>query len=164
MSDSRDLVPVHGGLDAPVDRVVPLNERSAFLSKAAGLPAIEVSNADLSTVYRLSDGALSPLEGPMRADEWNRVLDDEVVISKGDPYAWTIPLALPVTDAEAGSLAAGGGAAIKNEAGEIVAILEDVDAHGVLGRQHHAPVEQRVWSHRGEQQRVVHGIDDRTPR
>ena len=129
MSDSRDLVPVHGGLDAPVDRVVPLNERAAFLSKAEGLPTIEVSNADLSTVYRLSDGALSPLEGPMRADEWNRVLDDEVVISKGDPYAWTIPLALPVTDAEAGALAAGGGAAVKNEAGDIVAILEDVEVY-----------------------------------
>ena len=32
MSDSsNDLVPVHGGLADPVDRVVPLKERKAFL-------------------------------------------------------------------------------------------------------------------------------------
>ena len=78
MSPSNDLIPVHGGLDEPVDRVVALNERSAFRASASALPILQVTNADLSTVYRLADGALSPLEGPMRADEWNRVLDDEV--------------------------------------------------------------------------------------
>jgi sulfate adenylyltransferase len=129
MTLSQDLVPVHGGLDAPVDRVVPLKRRSDFLAGAASLPVIEVSNADLSTVYRLSDGALSPLEGPMRAEEWNRVLDEEVVISKGDAYAWTIPLALPVTDAEAAALASGGSAAVRNEAGDVVAVLDDVEVY-----------------------------------
>jgi sulfate adenylyltransferase len=129
MSDARDLVPVHGGLDEPVDRVVPLKERKTFLATASGLPSVRVTSADLSTVHRLADGALSPLEGPMRADEWNRVLDDEVVISKGDAYAWTIPLALPVTDAEAAELASGGSAAVRDEGGRIVAILDDVEVY-----------------------------------
>jgi sulfate adenylyltransferase len=129
MSPLQDLVPVHGGIDAPIDRVVPLNERREFLAEAASLPTLRVSGADLSTVYRLSDGALSPLTGPMRAEEWNRVLDDEVVISKGDAYAWTIPLALPASDTEAASLEAGGSAAVHNEAGDTVAILEDIEVY-----------------------------------
>lgn len=129
MSRSQDLVPVHGGLDAPIDRVVPLNERGAFLAEAAPLARVRVTNADLSTVYRLTDGGLSPLEGPMGAEAWNRVLDEEVVISKGAAYAWTIPLALPVTDAEAASLSEGDAAAVCNEEGDVVAILEEIEVY-----------------------------------
>ena len=46
-----DLVPVHGGLDDLVDRVVPLKERKQFLDEASGLPGLQVNEADLSTVY-----------------------------------------------------------------------------------------------------------------
>jgi sulfate adenylyltransferase len=123
----RDLVPVHGGLAEPVDRVVPLKERRRFLAEAERLPALRVSRADLSTVYRLSDGALSPLEGPMDAESWHRALDESVVLSRGQRYAWTIPLSLPVADGEAARLAPGGAAAIRSEEGEIVALLEDLE-------------------------------------
>jgi sulfate adenylyltransferase len=123
----RDLVPVHGGLAEPVDRTIPLKERRRFLAEAEKLPSLRVTRADLSTVYRLADGALSPLEGPMDAESWHRVLDESVVLSDGRRYAWTIPLSLPVTDEEARRLAPGGAAAIRNEEGEVVAILENLD-------------------------------------
>jgi sulfate adenylyltransferase len=123
----RDLVPVHGGLAEPVDRIIPLKERRGFLAEAEQLPSLRVTRADLSTVYRLADGALSPLEGPMDAESWHRVLDEAVVLSGGRRYAWTIPLSLPVADEEVRRLARGGAAAIRNEDGEIVAILEDLD-------------------------------------
>jgi len=125
-----DLVPVHGGLSEPVDRVVPLKDRASFLAEAERLPRIAVSNADLSTVYRISDGALSPLEGPMKSAAWNLALDEGVIERGGGRYAWTIPLALPVTDAEAGRLGAGGAAAIANEAGEIIAVVDDLEVYG----------------------------------
>ena len=38
-----DLVPVHGGLEAPVSRTVPLSRRKQFLAEAAALPRIEMS-------------------------------------------------------------------------------------------------------------------------
>ena len=59
------LIPVHGGLDAPVNRTVPLSQRKAFLADAAGLPKVSVTDADLATVYRIADGTLSPMTGPM---------------------------------------------------------------------------------------------------
>ena len=124
-----DLVPVHGGLDELVDRVVALKDRTAFLAEAARLPSLAVTNADLSTVYRLADGALSPLEGPMGAEAWNRVLDDGVVISKGERYAWGIPLALPIGDREAEALAQGGSVAVVSEAGDTVAIVDEIEIY-----------------------------------
>ena len=59
----QDLVPVHGGLTEPVDRIVSFKDQAAFLSEAGGLPSIRVTDADLSTIYRIADGALSPRAG-----------------------------------------------------------------------------------------------------
>ncbi len=123
----EDLVPVHGGLAEPVDRVIPLSERARLLDEAEGLPAIRVTRADLSTVHRIADGTLSPLEGPMDAESWHRVLDEGVVLNRGGRYAWGIPLSLPVTDGEAGALGAGGSAALRDESGALVAILDELD-------------------------------------
>jgi sulfate adenylyltransferase len=124
---SRDLVPVHGGLAEPVDRVVSLKERASFVRRAEKLPSIRVNRADLSMVYRLGDGALSPLAGPMDEEAWHRVLDETVVLSGGRRYAWGIPLSLPLTDAEARALARGAEAALRDEEGRVVAVLEDVE-------------------------------------
>ena len=118
------LVPAHGGLDQPVNNVIPLNRRKAFLAEAAGMPKIAVTDADLSLVYRLGDGTLSPLDGPMGEAEYNQVLDQKNITYNGVNYAWTIPAALPITAEEAAGLSIGGTAAILNSAGEPVAMLE----------------------------------------
>jgi sulfate adenylyltransferase len=123
----QDLVPVHGGLTKPVDRIVPFNEKAAFLEKAKGLPSIRVSSADLSTIHRIADGALSPLIGPMKKDAYDLVLAEKVVLSEGGRYAWAIPIALPVTDAEAVTLEAGASCAVRTESGEIIAVIEDLE-------------------------------------
>lgn len=125
--EKQDLVPVHGGLASPVDRVVPLSERAKLLAEAAKLPAIALTKADLSTVHRLADGTLSPLEGPMGRDAWHLVLDAGVIERGGKRYAWGIPLSLPVTDAEAAKLGKGGSAALRSESGEVVAILDEIE-------------------------------------
>jgi sulfate adenylyltransferase len=124
---TRDLVPVHGGLDELVDRSVPLSERKALVAEAARLPALRVSRADLATLYRIGDGALSPLEGPMGEEAWNRVLDERVILSRGRPYAWTIPLALPIADDEAAAVRSGGSVAVRNEEGELVGIVDGAE-------------------------------------
>jgi sulfate adenylyltransferase len=123
----HDLVPVHGGLAGLVDRIVPFNQKRAFLEEAGALPSIRVSVADVSTVHRLADGALSPLIGPMKKQAFDLALAEKVVISEGRRYAWTIPISLAITDSEAESLAAGSSCAVRTEAGDIVAIVDDVE-------------------------------------
>ncbi len=118
-----DLVPVHGGLDAPVSRTIPLSRRQKFFSDVAGLPKIEVTRADLSTVYRIADGTLSPLTGPMDEETWHHVLDNECIENGFRNYAWTAPVSFPVTDAEAKALSVGQHAAIVHS-GDPVAVLK----------------------------------------
>ncbi len=118
-----DLVPVHGGLSEPVCRTVPAEEIDGFLARAERLMKIPVSDADLSTVYRFGDGGLSPLEGPMDGGTFERVLDESVIEREGTRYAWTIPLALPVTEAMARRLGPGEEAALVNSQGHVVATL-----------------------------------------
>jgi sulfate adenylyltransferase len=124
-----DLIPPHGGLTAPVDRTVPASELASFEAEAQKLARVTVSDADLSTVYRFGDGGLSPLVGPMDAKTWNRVLDEEHIEHAGAKYAWTIPLAIPVTAAEAGKIEAGDQVALANTGGDIVAVLDVSDVY-----------------------------------
>jgi sulfate adenylyltransferase len=126
---TRDLVPVHGGLDDLVDRTVPLSKRKDLVAEAAALPSVRVTRADQAMLYRIGDGALSPLEGPMGAEVWNRVLDERVILSRGKRYAWTIPLALPIGDAEERALRPGGSAAVRDEDGGLVGIVDGVETH-----------------------------------
>jgi sulfate adenylyltransferase len=118
------LIPPHGGLTEPLNLTVPAGEVAAFQQAAAALPKVPLSNADLSTVYRLGDGTLSPLTGPMNQDVYDRVLDEMVIIHNGKKYAWSIPLSLPVTQELAQTLKAGQKVALTNAAGEVVATLE----------------------------------------
>jgi len=117
-----DLVPVHGGLEAPVSRTVPLSRRQIFLAEAGKLPRIEMTRADLATVYRIADGTLSPLTGPMDEATWHQVLDTGTIESAFRRYAWTAPISFPVTDDEAKKLRVGQTAALAFE-GQIVGTL-----------------------------------------
>jgi sulfate adenylyltransferase len=117
-----DLVPVHGGLDVPVSRTVPLSRRKQFLAEADELPRIELSRADLSTVYRIADGTLSPLTGPMDEETWHYVLDNDAIDFGFRHYAWTAPISFPVSDDEARHLRVGHSAALVH-GGSIVATL-----------------------------------------
>src|SRR6478609_5698599 len=109
-----DLIPPHGGVSEPVNRGVPEAEAAAFRRAAASLKRVPVSDADLSTLYRLGDGGLSPLTGPMDGPTFNKVLDDEVLVAGGKAYAWTIPLSFPVDQGLAGSLKVGETVALTN--------------------------------------------------
>src|SRR6266480_4605836 len=118
-----DLIAPHGGLSEPVNRNVPAEEVTAFRAKLDGPPRVPVSDADLSTLYRLGDGGLSPLTGAMDKATYNRVLDEEVIVHNGKKYAWTIPLSFPVDKAQATSLKSGQTVALVNAQNEIVGTL-----------------------------------------
>jgi sulfate adenylyltransferase len=118
-----DLIPPHGGLSEPVNCNVPAEEVADFRARGASLPRVSVSEADLSTLYRLGDGGLSPLTGPMDGDTFRRVLDEEVLVRDGKKYAWTIPLSFPVDEAQAKTLKTGQTVALVNPQNEMVGSL-----------------------------------------
>jgi sulfate adenylyltransferase len=63
----------------------------------------------------------------MDAETWHRVLDESVILSGGKRYAWTIPLSLPLEDSEAAELSSGGSAAVRDEDGGLVGIVDELE-------------------------------------
>src|SRR5262245_30290759 len=112
-----DLIAPHGGLKEPVDRHVPAAEVADFRARLAGAPRLAVSDADLSTLYRIGDGGLSPLIGPMDRATYDRVLDEEVIVHEGKKYAWAIPLSFPATADEIKTFNPGQTVALVNAGG-----------------------------------------------
>ncbi len=74
-----------------------------------GSPALPVSDADCPASYRMGDGGLSPLVGPMVKEVYDRVLRDVNIVVNGKKYAWSIPISLPATKELAASLKPGSG-------------------------------------------------------
>ena len=99
---TANTTPVHGGLAKPVNRIV-----SAAGADWAGLAKLDVNETDATTLYRIADGTLSPLTGPMSETDYNSVLDSIYIERDGKKWAWSIPTMLPVTDAEAANLKVG---------------------------------------------------------
>ncbi|MBM4071613.1 MAG: sulfate adenylyltransferase [Planctomycetes bacterium] len=119
----KDLIAPHGGLSEPVDRTVPAAEAKEFTKQAASHKRVPISDADLSSLYRIGDGGLSPLTGPMDKATFDRVLDDEIIQHNGKAYAWTIPISFPVAADLAKSIKTGETVGLVNSKDEIVGTL-----------------------------------------
>jgi sulfate adenylyltransferase len=109
--------------------MVPVGEIPEFRKQATALKKVPLSDADLSTLYRIGDGGLSPLTGPMDSATFDVVLSDEIIVRDGKAYAWTIPLAFPVERTLGDAIEIGETVALVNSAGEIVATLEVQDVY-----------------------------------
>ncbi len=114
-------IPVHGGLSAPTQRVVAASELPP--ARTAKLPRIEVNETDRTTLYRIADGTLSPLNGPMNQADYQSVLARAAIERGGKRYAWTIPIVLPVSDVEAATAKAGTEFALVHQ-GEVFGVLK----------------------------------------
>lgn len=122
-----DLIAPHGGLTAPRNRTIPADRLEAFKKEVAELKSLPVTDADLSSVYRLGDGALSPLTGPMVKEAFDRVLKDVHISHNGKKYAWGIPISLPVDKKCATSMKVGERVQLTNGNGELVGALRIED-------------------------------------
>jgi len=120
-----DLIAPHGGVSEPVCRTVPADAIPEFLAHAKTLTQVPVSDADLSDRVSLGDGGLSPLEGPLDAAAYDRVLDESVIERDGRLYAWTIPWRCRLPAAWPKQLGPGKEVALVNSAGEIVGHTSD---------------------------------------
>jgi len=118
-----DLIPPHGGLEQPMNRTVAPEREAEFRKEIESFTALPISDADLSSVYRIGDGGLSPLAGPMVKAVYEQVLKDVNIDSNGRKYAWAIPISLPVGKELASSLKTGQKVKLTDSAGNAVGAL-----------------------------------------
>ena len=121
-TSTATISPVHGGLTAPVDRIV----QSA--GDWSGLAQVEVNETDRTTLYRIADGTLSPLTGPMNEADYKSTLERAAIERDGKLWAWGIPIILPVTDAEAANATVGSSIALTHN-GQVFGVLEVESAY-----------------------------------
>jgi sulfate adenylyltransferase len=116
---ATDLIAPYGG--RLVDRVVDPAEVEGLRAEAARLPRIQLSSRVATDLYLLAVGALSPLEGFMDREQYDRVLDD-MRLPIGLP--WSIPVVLPAPQEEANRLGPGVRAALVSSQGRPVAVID----------------------------------------
>lgn len=126
--NKETILAPHGGCGL-INRNVPEVEREHFKEQALKHKVYTISNEDLAEFYRIADGTLSPLEGPMDKKEFYSVLDEEVIVRNGKKYAWTIPLAFPISKKESETFEIGEAVAVKDEHGEVIGVLEITDIY-----------------------------------
>jgi sulfate adenylyltransferase len=131
--------PVHGGLTEPVQRVVARPDLAAW----SKLVVIDVNDNDRTSLYRIGDGTLSPLTGPMGEADYRSVLQMGAIVRDGKSWAWTIPIILPITEAEA----------VRVKPGMEVALAFEGQVFGKLAVQSLFP-----WD-KGEFVRIVYGTE-----
>ena len=107
------LIAPHGG--SLVDRT---GERPDGVE---GLPVVTLTSREVSDLDMLASGALSPLEGFMARDDYERVVE-EMRLESG--LVWALPVCLAVPSAPAGDRVA-----LADEAGTVLAVLHVEDVY-----------------------------------
>jgi sulfate adenylyltransferase len=85
----------HGG--TLIDRTVSGAESEELKRLVRTLPRLTISAREANDLELIGNGALSPLTGFMRREQYGRVIED-MYLTDGIP--WTIPVTLSVSEAE----------------------------------------------------------------
>jgi sulfate adenylyltransferase len=118
MLTKNDVIAPHGG--SLVDRTVPVEERQERLREAAELPKVFLGPRTISDLQMISTGVFSPLEGFMRKEEYESVVED---MRLTDGLAWSLPVTLASSEDTAHTLREGSEVALVDGDGESVATM-----------------------------------------
>jgi sulfate adenylyltransferase len=118
MLTKNDVIAPHGG--SLVDRTVPVEERQERLREAAELPKVFLGPRTISDLQMISTGVFSPLEGFMRKEEYESVVED---MRLTDGLAWSLPVTLASSEDTAHTLREGSEVALVDGDGEPVATM-----------------------------------------
>jgi sulfate adenylyltransferase len=113
-----DTIEPHGG--SLINRVLEGSEREEWISKADSLKSITASFRVITDLELISNGAMSPLEGFMKKDDYESVIQS-MKLANGLP--WSLPIKLPVSTQDASNLNEGEDIVIKDDTGYLLAIL-----------------------------------------
>ncbi|MDH4227742.1 MAG: sulfate adenylyltransferase [Deltaproteobacteria bacterium] len=108
----------HGG--KLINRILEGKEREEASKRSKELKKVTLTEREISDLEMIGIGALSPLEGFMRKDDYHSVMDTMHLVN-GLP--WTIPVTLSVTKDEASALKEGQEVALVDASGKTLAVM-----------------------------------------
>jgi len=126
MTATTPAAPTQLAVEDLVELLVPADQVAAKTAEAATLPSVTLSDVDLQWVHVLSEGWASPLKGFMREDEYLQSLHFNCIRQPdGSLTNQSVPIVLAVSEEDKAAAADAKAIALKDPAGEVVAILRD---------------------------------------
>lgn len=119
MSKIIETIAPHGG--HLVNRIATIAERDEFIAQADKLPRVQLDERATSDLVMIAIGGFSPLNGFMRQDDYERVVE-EMRLVNGLP--WSVPVTLSVTEEVAEPLKEGSWVRLDDPTGRFVGVLE----------------------------------------
>lgn len=116
------MIAAHGGV--LVNRELKGKQRDEAERKASGLPGLTLSDWELCDLEMIATGAMSPLEGFMRRDDYESCLDNRVL---GNGLPWTLPIVKTITEREKDSIKKGCEIVLKDSQDRPLALMEVED-------------------------------------
>jgi sulfate adenylyltransferase len=120
------MISPHGG--KLVDRTASGGERERLAQAAEHLPKISLNERELADVEMIAYGAMSPLEGFMTSADYHSVVES---MRLAGGLVWSIPVVLSAKQAEHEELKPGSQAALVDEGGRALAVMEVADRYRV---------------------------------
>jgi sulfate adenylyltransferase len=120
------IVPVHGGELKPL--LLSGVELAEEKKRAESLPSVFLSSRETSDLIMMAMGAFSPLEGFMRYDDYNGVVEH---MHMADGMFWPIPITLSTSKEQAATLAIGSEVAlVDRESSQVLAVMKIQEKFG----------------------------------
>lgn len=112
----------HGGV--LINRELKGKQREEAESRAKSLPAINLSEREVCDLEMISNGAMSPLEGFMKREDYESCLDNKV-LTNGLP--WTLPVVKGISGQEKAAIKRRSEVVLKDTRGRALGLLEIED-------------------------------------
>jgi sulfate adenylyltransferase len=116
---SHDAIAPHGG--TLIDREATGAERARLARDAAKMPSLRLDRRALSDLEMIVIGGFSPLDGFMNQTDYASVVE-RMRLANG--LVWSIPVTLAATAADSARLTVGAEAALQDESGTTLAVLD----------------------------------------
>ncbi len=118
------MINPHGG--KLINRYVDDNTKKELTEKAGSLPKINLDDKNISDLEMIASGAMSPLTGFMKQNDYNSVVEN-MRLSNG--LVWSIPITLAVDEQKANELKSAGQAGLYDENGNLLAVMDVEDVY-----------------------------------
>ncbi|WP_251943656.1 sulfate adenylyltransferase [Staphylococcus sp. Marseille-Q5304] len=119
MTNHTMTIEPHGG--QLINRQLEGSEREQLIAEAKEFPSITLNPWSLSDLELIAIGGFSPLTGFMNQADYKEVVEN-LHLSNG--LVWSIPITLPVTEAQADALTIGSRVALYGEDDQLYGVLD----------------------------------------
>lgn len=110
----------------PVDRHLPITQKIDLSEAAKLLPKIDLNDISLQWAQVIAEGWATPLEGFMKEKEFLECLHFKTLKVNSMIHSQSIPIVLPITEAEKQSIRGIGSASLCHN-GKMIGIISDLD-------------------------------------